>query len=89
MSPGECKLLPRHPGYVMTVCDETREKRLERHAATMKLGRQQEQQKGEWMLLTSNEWRGVGGEWITAPVPSSMHAEVCLAGGCRQGAAAG
>lgn len=36
MLPGECRLSPRHPGYVMTVCDETREKRLERHAATVR-----------------------------------------------------
>ena len=35
MSPGECRLLPRHPGYVMMVCDDTREKRVERHAATV------------------------------------------------------
>ena len=31
MLPVVCRLSPRHPGYVMTVCEETRLKNRERH----------------------------------------------------------
>ena len=31
MLPVVCRLSPRMPGYVMTVCEETRVKRRERH----------------------------------------------------------
>ena len=36
MLPVVCRLLPRIPGYVMTVCEETKVESRERHAVAMR-----------------------------------------------------